>query len=581
MIVNFIHLLPHLLCILMCTTFSGALRGQGHMPFTTNRSLSWEESIDYYTELDRKSEFARLLPIGSTDVGKPLHLFVVDKEQRFEPELLNREKTIVLINNSIHPGEPDGADACAWMCNELLDPSNPLHALLDSVILCIIPVYNVDGALRRNSTTRANQEGPEVYGFRGNARNLDLNRDFIKCDSENARSFSRLFTRLKPHVFVDTHVSNGADYPYTMTLITTQVHKLGGAAGEYLRGVMEPALFRRMEEKGEPMSPYVHTMGRTPESGLVDFPDTPRFSTGYAALYNTLGFVTETHMLKPFPQRVQATYLFLTSLLDHCNRFCHDIILVRQKADDEMRKRKELPLRYELDSAFSTLFRFRGYAPLTEPAKVGKGNRLRYDRDSIWEGYIPHFRKYHGANVVRIPKAYVLPQAWHEVILRLKANNVLMTRIPADTVLTLTCTFVDDYSTPNRPYEGHYPHSNVKVRREQRNVTLYTGDWIIYTDQPARRYLVETLEPAGEDSFFTWNFFDSALQQKEWFSDYVFEEKAEELLRNDAVLRKAFEQAIAEDEALRDNHWQQLYWIYKRSPYYEGTAGMMPVYRLE
>jgi hypothetical protein len=241
MIEKFLHLRQPLMCILMCSAFSAALNGQHHMPFTSNRSLSWEESIAFYSQLDRQSEYARLLTIGSTDVGKPLHLFVLDKEQRFEPELLNRKKTIVLINNSIHPGEPDGADACAWLCSEMLEPSNPLHALLDSVILCIIPVYNVDGALRRNSTSRANQEGPEAYGFRGNARNLDLNRDFVKCDSENARSFSRLFTRLKPHVFVDTHVSNGADYPYTMTLITTQVHKLGGAAGEYLRGVMEPA----------------------------------------------------------------------------------------------------------------------------------------------------------------------------------------------------------------------------------------------------------------------------------------------------------------------------------------------------
>ena len=101
-------------------------------------------------------------------------------------------------------------------------------------MIVIIPVYNVGGALNRGSYSRANQNGPEAYGFRGNARNLDLNRDFIKCDSRNARSFNRLFNQWKPDVFVDTHTSNGADYQYVMTLISTQKDRLGGALGEFL-----------------------------------------------------------------------------------------------------------------------------------------------------------------------------------------------------------------------------------------------------------------------------------------------------------------------------------------------------------
>lgn len=51
-----------------------------------------------------------------------------------------------------------------------------------SFILC----YNVGGMMNRSSSSRANQDGPEEYGFRGNSQNLDLNRDFIKMDSEEA-----------------------------------------------------------------------------------------------------------------------------------------------------------------------------------------------------------------------------------------------------------------------------------------------------------------------------------------------------------------------------------------------------------
>lgn len=553
---------------------------QPDFPYRSNRSLTWEESLRHYTDLATNYAEASLLIAGKTDVGKPLHVFVINRDQVFEPELFDRKKVICLINNSIHPGEPDGADACTRLCTELLTPGSSMGTLLDSVILCVIPVYNVDGALRRNSTTRVNQLGPESYGFRGNARNLDLNRDFIKCDSENARSFNRLFSRIRPHVFVDTHVSNGADYPYTMTLITTQPDKLGGETGRYLRERLEPTLFKAMAEAGHPMCPYVNTMGRTPESGLVDFLETPRFSTGYAALFNTIGFVTETHMLKPFLQRVEATHAFLECLLREAYAKSSEWVALRQRADEALRRQVIFPLRFSADTSQISWFRFRGYAARRDTARVGSGHRLRYDRDSVWESPIRHFRNFVPSNEVEIPRAYLIPQAWREVVERLQCNRVLMKRLERDTTMLVEATFVESWKTADKPYEGHFVHSEVHVRREMRNVNFYRGDWLVYTDQPARRYLVETLEPQGEDSFFCWNFFDSVLQQKEWFSDYVFEDVAAGLLEQDATLKRDFEQAMKEDSELRENHWQQLYWIYKRSPHYEGTARMLPVFRL-
>jgi len=549
------------------------------LAFSSNRSLSWEESIEHYAALDASSEEARLISVGMTDIGKPIHLFIINRDGQFDPDFFDRDKVIVMINNSIHPGEPDGADACAHLCSELLRPGHPLSALLDQLILCVIPVFNVDGALRRNATTRVNQDGPELYGFRGNARNLDLNRDFIKCDSENARSFSRIFTRVRPHVFVDTHVSNGADYAYTMTLITTQTDKLGGILGSYLKEKMEPALFESMEQAGHPMSPYVNTMGRQPESGLVDFLETPRFSTGYAALFNTLGFVTETHMLKPFPQRVEATHAFLETLLRYCRGHAAELVALRKHADESVCQQLVFPLKFELDSVVQERFRFRGYEGRREMAGVGTGERLRYDRARPWDKEIPHYRKYREGVTVTIPRVYLVPQAWREVVERLQCNRVLMRRMERDTLLRVEATFIESHTTADRPYEGHFVHSNVKVRREVREVRFFAGDWIVYTDQPARRYLVETLEPQGEDSFFCWNFFDSVLQQKEWFSDYVFEDVAVSLLEHDAELKHAFDAALDADPELRENHWKQLYWVYLRSPHYEGTVNMLPVFR--
>src|SRR5690606_32186119 len=118
------------------------------------------------------------------------------------------------------------------------------------------------------------------YGFRGNAQNLDLNRDFTKADSKNARSFAEIFHFLDPDVLVDTHVSDGADYQHTMTLITSQYNKMGKVSGDWVKASFEPSLYKGMKEKDWDMVPYVNVEGSDPSNGFTQFYDAPRYSSG-------------------------------------------------------------------------------------------------------------------------------------------------------------------------------------------------------------------------------------------------------------------------------------------------------------
>jgi len=177
-----------------------------------------------------------------------------------------------------------------------------------NTVIAVIPVYNIGGALQRNSTSRTNQEGPKAYGFRGNARNYDLNRDFIKADTKNAKAFTKIFRALDPELFIDNHVSNGADYQYTLTHLFTQHNKLGGKAGVYLNETLMIRLQEALKAKKWDITPYVNVFNTQPEKGFTQFMDSPRYSTGYTTLYNTLGMMVETHMLKPYKLRVEGTY---------------------------------------------------------------------------------------------------------------------------------------------------------------------------------------------------------------------------------------------------------------------------------
>lgn len=553
--------------------------------FDDNRTPTYAESVQVLQDLAERHAELHLMEIGLGDSGKPIYAAVlaVGAPNLATPEDLEAylqthpASMRLLVTNAIHPGEPDGVDASIdWIRDLLADPAE--RQLLDRLVIAIVPHYNNDGALVRTSCSRANQNGPEYYGFRGNARNLDLNRDFTKMDSRNAFAFVRLFHAMDPDVYIDTHTTNGADYVYPMTVITTQPDK-AGQLGWFLRDVAEPALYGAMEAAGYPMAPYVNTRGETPESGIVGFLETPRYSTGYAVLFGTIGFVAEAHMLKPFPERVAATRAFLGATGNWMVEASEAIRNVRADARRSLDFAATLPIRWELDPTDSISIPFKGYVAEYSPSAVSGQPRLRYNRDEVWRGEVPFFNRYVPTATARVPSEYWIPGAWHEVISRIEAQGIPMYRLPKDSVATLEVTYIDGYTSPARPYEGHHMNRVDSMHRTVQRVQLYAGDVRIATQGPWKRYLVETLEPDAHDSFFVWNFFDSVLQQKEGYSGYVFEDTAAELLERDPSLRRAFEAARQAHPEWQSDGDAALRWVYMHSPFMEASANRYPVYR--
>ncbi|MEO6830718.1 MAG: M14 family zinc carboxypeptidase, partial [Chitinophagaceae bacterium] len=237
-------------------------------PFELSKGQStatYYECIDFYKKLETATGRVRVDSSGQTDAGFPLHTIIYPATKKWDTSGIT-----IVINNGIHPGEPDGIDASMMLLRDLAEG---LYSIPKNVRLVVIPIYNIGGALNRNNSTRVNQDGPLEYGFRGNSQNLDLNRDFIKNDSRNARIFRQIFHRYDPEIFIDNHVSDGADYQHTMTLLSTQYDKLGGALGEYFRNTLDPLLYKKMDAAGWPMIPYVNVEDGIPDSGWTAFYD--------------------------------------------------------------------------------------------------------------------------------------------------------------------------------------------------------------------------------------------------------------------------------------------------------------------
>ncbi|MVT10743.1 M14 family metallopeptidase [Chitinophaga tropicalis] len=541
-------------------------------------TATYQECISYYKQLDKQFPQISMQEIGNTDSGFPLHLVTYSPSGDFNfSSLRKKNKRIILINNGIHPGEPDGIDATMMLLRDLaLDKKK----LLDNIVLAIIPVYNIGGALNRSTNFRVDQNGPEAFGSRGNAKNLDLNRDFIKADSRNARAFHQIYQLTDPDVFIDNHVSNGADYQHIMTLLTTEYGKMGGEMGSFLHKEFEPGIYQLMKDKGYDLVPYVNHFGETPDNGWITYAEGPRYSSGYTTLFHTFGFVPETHMLKPYPQRVTATYALMECFISYVSRHSEQIKDLRNRAKEQDRTRQSFPLEWNVDTSRYSYITFKGYAAGYKPSEISGLPRLYYDRSQPYEKKVKFYDYTVPGNFVQKPEAYVIPQGWWNVLDILKNNNVVMHRFTQDTVIAVETYHIADYKTVPRPYEGHYLHTGIKVTNTKDSLRFRKGDYYIPMNQLANRYLIETLEPTGGDSFFAWNFFDAILAPKEGYSPYVFEDIAAEYFKTDKALQAQLKEKQVSDSTFAKSGSAQLHFVYERTPWAEPGYLRYPVYRV-
>jgi hypothetical protein len=541
-------------------------------------TATYEEITSFYRTIDAKSDKVQMRTMGNTDANLPLHLILVSNDKKFVPTQWHQQnKTVILINNGIHPGEPDGIDASMLLVRDI---ANSKFQLPNNVCLAIIPVYNIGGCLNRSANFRVDQNGPDEFGFRGNSQNLDLNRDFIKCDSKEAKSFAQIFHLTDPDIFIDNHVSNGADYQHIMTLIATQHNKLGGDMGKYLHDTIVPQLYGLMKEKKYDLVPYVNFENETPEQGWDEFYDNPRYSSGYTTLWHTFGFIPETHMLKSYEQRVNATHHLMQSFIALASSNATSIQQLRKKTKEQNKIATQFNIEWKVDTTLHSNIEFKGFEGGHKPSTISGLSRLYYDRDKPFTKQTPFWDTYKSTLTITKPSAYIIPQGWWKVIDLLKLNNVMLRQFNVDTIISVESYKILSFESNKNPYENHHSNRNVKIEKSVKTVKFRKGDYYIPMNQIANRFLMETLEPQAIDSYFAWNFFDGILGQKEGFSHYVFEETAEQILKENPNIKVQLDAKKVADDKFAKNGYAQLDFIYKNSKYFEPAYMQYPVYRL-
>ncbi len=543
----------------------------------------YDESMAYFTRFARETSYAKFISIGKSPQNRDLNLLIVSKDKAFTPsEAKKTGKPVVLIVNGIHAGEIEGKDASMLLTRDILITKNQ-QSLIDNAILLVLPIFSVDGHERFDKFNRINQNGPDEMGWRTTAQNLNLNRDWLKADAPEMQALLKLIAEWLPDFLIDTHTTDGADYQYSLTYGIEKYANLYAGTSRFVNQSFIPFMENRVHEKGFLVAPYVGFKEGEPKTGLVDYAAPPRFSTGYAAVQNRIGILVETHMLKPYKERVFATKAILEATIEFVNANAEKLVSLDKEADQDAIT--------NVSKAISPLYTRFNFTPKTSPYHF-HGVTYHYDSSAIsgtrktvygtekFDEDIPYYNDVIPQDSVLLPFAYLVPREWSALVDRIRLHGVQVGELNESKEMQVTRYKFKDVTFATSPYEGHQGVT-CKYDTFVETEVVPSGMYIIYCNQRTARVIGHLLEPKSGDSFLRWGYMNSIFERKEYFEDYVMEKVALQMLESSPALRKEFETKLAVDTAFVKSPNQRLNFFYERSPYFDKQQNLYPVMRIE
>jgi len=545
----------------------------------------YEETMEYFRMLDNNSSSAKLITFGISPQNRELKCLVVWKDSDFDPaSVKNKNKPVIMMINGIHSGEIEGKDASMLLLREILITKEK-ESLLDSLILLVIPIFSVDAHENMSKYNRINQNGPVEMGWRTTSQNYNLNRDWLKADATEMQAMLRLIAEWQPDFIIDSHTTDGADYQYTVTYSVEKFKNIFVKTAAWISGKYIPYLEDGVNQKGFLIYPYIYfrNWAEGYEGGIIDWAATPRFSTGYAALLNRPSLLIETHMLKPYKDRVFATKAVFETTLDFIYKNSSELIKLNEAADkgtleELITQKKYMPIEFSNTEKYKEI-NFKGYKYSKQHSDISGGEKIVYT-DKPEDFTVEYYNDVIAVDSVSVPGGYFIPAEWYLLADRLKLHGIQVDKLAKDTSVIVTKYRFTDVKFPGKPYEGRFnPEFNINTYSKMENIPA--GTYFVNTNQKGVRIIVHLLEPKSSDSFIRYGFMNLIFEQKEYYEDYVMEKLADKMLSENPKLKTEFEKLLSENEEFKNNFRARLDFFYERSPYIDKRKDIYPILRLE
>lgn len=557
------------------------LQKQG--PLTTDFELSdGEISPDYAGTMAFVDRLVAANPtqfksqtIGYSNSKRAIKMLVASEQGFFEAgKMANSTKPTIFIQAGIHAGEIDGKDAMFMLLRDIA--TGKRRDILKKVNILFIPILNVDGHERSSVFNRINQRGPAKMGFRTNANNLNLNRDFTKLDTPEVRSVLKVINDYNPNLYIDVHVTDGADYQYDVTYGYNPVFSSESpAVSDTLNQFFKPVIDNTLAEQGHTPGPLVFVMDKRDfKKGLAGWVATPRYSNGWGDLKSLPTILVENHSLKPYKQRVLGTYVFLDGVINALSTHSHELANAVKKEQEFVPKQLIVKRGYAKQA--DTIAQFKGIEYSSSMNALSGQNEVKYlgkahtyiDLPIYWQKDVEH--------TVEVPKAFFIPPVYSDIIEKLKLHGVSVNKLEGANTQPLKVARVTEHSFDKAPFEGRFRVSASFDYLPVINIDL-DGWYQVTTQQKAGELAVHLLHPEAPDSFFAWGEFNTIFQRTEYMENYALIPYARKMLKDKPTLALAFDKKINDDKAFSLDPDARLNWLYEQSPFYDQAYLKYPI----
>lgn len=561
---------------------------------------SYEETMSWFKKLCDSSPILSMVSIGKSVEGRTIYMIVASTEKSTTSSALkNSTKPIFLAQAGIHSGEIDGKDAGMMLLRDIAFGGK--KDLLNQVNFLFIPILSVDAHERSSAYNRPNQRGPQNMGWRTNAQNLNLNRDYTKLDTKEIRAVIQVINEYNPSLYMDIHVTDGADYQYDVTYDFGDNNSYSPSITNWLSNTFKTAVDTDLKANGHIPGPFLNAANDMGFSkGNISFKGSPRFSSDYGDLRHLPAILIENHSLKPYKQRVLGTYVLLESSLKILATAGQS--LKQNIATDQAIRNDKVPMAWiipqikgnpNIDSA-SLLPASEKKVTATDSitilginSKIVKSTVTNADYVQ-WLGKpvtlkVANYIANEPIDFINRPKGYWIPASCDDVIERLKWHGIQMKTIATPQEVTVEMYRITDFKFEDenqkpQPFEGHF-QVNARTKTETRKQWFAAGSVYITTDQPLGDLAMLLLEPSSKDSFFSWGFFHSIFQRTEYMEAYIMEPMAKKMLEDAPELQKEFEQKKLQDPTFANNQNAILTWFYSKTKYYDAQYLLYPIGR--
>ena len=535
---------PHIAFALIMVVSTTASAQQPDLR-TRAEITNYEETSSYadvqrvITGLVSSSPLVYTESFGKTEEGRDLPLMVISDPKVTTPEAARKlGRPLVFVQANIHAGEVEGKEAVLMLARRLV--SGDLKPLTKQLVILIAPDYNADGNEKVNVQNRTAQNGPVAgVGTRDNGKGIDLNRDYMKLDSQEARSLVGLMNKWDPHVLVDLHTTNGSYHAnhltYSPILNPNADARLIDFTRERMLAPIRDAMLKNHKWRTYYYGNFAPEDGGGRESSRVDpanpgnvtwrtFDHRPRFGNNYAGLRNRIAILSEAYSYLDFKGRVEVTEDFVAEIFKSSAANAKQIMTLTAQADRQFTAPPNAkPVELGLDFAVRAL-------PERVGVFVGDVQKVMNPRSgkemlAMTDMAVPVSMKDYG--VFAVTRSAAMPKGWliptnprlTAAVERLRLHGLKVEEISTPVQVSVERFTITAYTRAERMFQGHR-EARLKGSFDVAQLSVAPGALFVPADQPLARLAFYLLEPESDDGLVTWNIIEEGLAAGEAYPVY-------------------------------------------------------------